>query len=215
MLHFIGGKSRSLINLTGDVTFDNIEKYINVTFTLKVYGECINEGKVEIVGYEDGSFRPNAPITRAEFAAIAVRFFEEDSAIYEEGTFSDIAGSEWFADAVQAAKDHGIIGGYPDGSFQPNEFISRAEACSIVNRTLDRIPHEDHLLPVAEMNNWPDNLEGAWYYADMQEATNGHEYEWITDDGKTVEDWTGELPEIDWAEVERELCELHGVPYKG
>ena len=168
-----------------------------------------------VVGYEDGSFRPNATITRAEFAAIAVRFFEEDSAIYEEGTFSDIAGSEWFADAVQAAKDHGIIGGYPDGSFQPNEFISRAEACSIVNRTLDRIPHEDHLLPVAEMNNWPDNLEGAWYYADMQEATNGHEYEWITDDGKTVEDWTGELPEIDWDEVERELCELHGVPYKG
>lgn len=168
-----------------------------------------------VVGYEDGSFRPNAPITRAEFAAIAVRFFEEDSAIYEEGTFSDIAGGEWFADAVQAAKEHGIIGGYPDGSFQPNKNISRAEACSIVNRTLDRIPHEDHLLPVAEMKNWPDNIKGAWYYADMQEATNGHEYEWITDNGKNVENWTGELPEIDWAEVERELCELHGVPYEG
>ena len=168
-----------------------------------------------ITGYEDGSFKPNAPITRAEFAAMAVRFFEEDSAIYEKGTFNDIAGSEWFADAVQAAKDHSIIGGYPDGSFQPNKNISRAEACSIINRTLDRIPDEDHLLPVNDMRNWPDNLAGAWYYADMQEATNGHEYEWITDDGKTVENWTGELPEIDWDEVERELCEAHGVPYEG
>lgn len=163
-----------------------------------------------VTGYEDGSFKPNAPITRAEFAAMAVRFFEEDSAIYEEGTFNDIAGSEWFADAVQAAKDHGIIGGYPDGSFQPNKNISRAEACSIVNRTLDRIPDEDHLLPVDDMRNWPDNLAGAWYYADMQEATNGHEYEWITDNGKTVENWTGDREEIDWAKVEEELEAMHG-----
>lgn len=197
-------------NWTQDNSFTDVDKddwFNTPVSTLSAMGI--------ISGYEDGSFRPNAPITRAEFAAIAVRFFEEDSAIYEEGTFSDIAGGEWFADAVQAAKEHGIIGGYPDGSFQPNKNISRAEACSIVNRTLDRIPHEDHLLPVAEMKNWPDNIKGAWYYADMQEATNGHEYEWITDNGKNVENWTGELPEIDWAEVERELCELHGVPYEG
>ncbi len=163
-----------------------------------------------ITGYEDGSFKPNAPITRAEFAAMAVRFFEEDSAIYEEGTFNDIAGSEWFADAVQAAKDHSIIGGYPDGSFQPNKNISRAEACSIINRTLDRIPDADHLLPEDLMKNWPDNNPGDWYYADMQEATNGHEYEWITDDGKTVENWTGDREEIDWAKVEEELEAMHG-----
>ena len=163
-----------------------------------------------VTGYEDGSFKPNAPITRAEFAAMAVRFFEEDSAIYEEGTFNDIAGSEWFADAVQAAKDHSIIGGYPDGSFQPNKNISRAEACSIINRTLDRIPDADHLLPVDGMKNWPDNNPGDWYYADMQEATNGHEYEWITDDGKTVENWTNDREEIDWAKVEEELEAMHG-----
>ncbi len=163
-----------------------------------------------ITGYEDGSFKPNAPITRAEFAAMAVRFFEEDSAIYEKGTFNDIAGSEWFADAVQAAKDHSIIGGYPDGSFQPNKNISRAEACSIINRTLDRIPDADHLLPEDLMKNWPDNNPGDWYYADMQEATNGHEYEWITDDGKTVENWTGDREEIDWAKVEEELEAMHG-----
>lgn len=197
-------------NWTQDNSFTDVDKddwFNTPVSTLSAMGI--------ISGYEDGSFQPNAPITRAEFAAIAVRFFEEDSAIYEEGTFNDIVGGEWFADAVQAAKDHGIIGGYPDGSFQPNKNISRAEACSIINRTLDRIPDEDHLLPVNDMRNWPDNLAGAWYYADMQEATNGHEYEWITDNGKTVENWTGELPEIDWDEVERELCEAHGVPYEG
>ena len=195
-------------NWTQDNSFTDVDKddwFNTPVSTLSAMGI--------ISGYEDGSFRPNAPITRAEFAAIAVRFFEEDSVIYEEGTFNDVVGGEWFANAVQAAKEHGIIGGYPDGSFQPNKSISRAEACSIVNRTLDRIPDEDHLLPVDDMRNWPDNLEGAWYYADMQEATNGHEYEWITDGDKTVEDWTGELPEIDWNEVERELCEAHGVPY--
>ncbi|MEE0511125.1 MAG: S-layer homology domain-containing protein [Peptococcaceae bacterium] len=197
-------------NWTQDNSFTDVDKddwFNTPVSTLSAMGI--------IRGYEDGSFQPNAPITRAEFAAIAVRFFEEDSSIYEEGTFNDVVGGEWFANAVQAAKEHGIIGGYPDGSFQPNKSITRAEACSIVNRTLGRIPDEEHLLPVEEMNNWPDNLEGAWYYADMQEATNGHEYEWITDDGKTVEDWTGELPEIDWDEVERELCEAHGVPYNG
>ncbi len=197
-------------NWTQDNNFSDVDKddwFNTPVSTLSAMGV--------ISGYEDGSFQPNAPITRAEFAAIAVRFFEEDSSIYEEGTFNDVVGGEWFANAVQAAKEHGIIGGYPDGSFQPNKSISRAEACSIVNRTLDRIPDEDHLLPVEEMNNWPDNLEGAWYYADMQEATNGHEYEWITDGDKTVEKWTGELPEIDWDEVERELCEAHGVSYNG
>lgn len=164
-----------------------------------------------LTGYEDGSFQPNAPITRAEFAAIAVRFYENDSVDYTDGTLSDITGSEWFADAVQAAKEQGIIGGYPDGSFQPNKAITRAEACSIVNRTLDRVPHEDYLLPDTIMRTWPDNQKGAWYYADIQEATNGHEYEWVTSDGTNHENWTGDRDEIDWDEVERELEALHGV----
>ena len=164
-----------------------------------------------LTGFEDGSFQPNAPITRAEFAAIAVRFYENDSVDYTDGTFSDITGSEWFADAVQAAKEQGIIGGYPDGSFQPNKAITRAEACSIVNRTLDRVPHEDYLLPDTIMRTWPDNQKGAWYYADIQEATNGHEYEWVTSDGTNHENWTGDRDEIDWDEVERELEALHGV----
>ena len=165
-------------------------------------------------GYEDGSFRPNAPITRAEFAAIAVRFFENDNVDYEEGLFTDIEGSEWFADAVAAAKEHGIIGGYPDGSFQPNKAITRAEACSIVNRTVDRIPDKDHLLPENEMRVWPDNADpDIWYYADMQEATSGHEYTWVNDDNDEplYEQWTGDLAEVDWVQVEIDQEEKHGL----
>ncbi|MEE0510352.1 MAG: InlB B-repeat-containing protein [Peptococcaceae bacterium] len=168
-----------------------------------------------IGGYEDGSFQPNAPITRAEFAAIAVRFFEEKSVDYEMGSFIDIQGDEWYADAIQAAKEHGIIGGYEDGSFQPNDVITRAEACSIVNRTLKRIPEKEHLLPESLMRVWPDNADvDAWFYEDMQEATSSHEYEWIVYQDETVENWTGDREEIDWDEVERELCALHGVPYE-
>ena len=148
-------------------------------------------------GYEDGTFRPNAPITRAEFAAIATRFFDETGATYEPGTFTDVTGSEWFAGAIMDAVNLGLIGGYEDGTVRPNNNITRAEACAIVNRTLGRVPDADHLLPEDEMKTWPDNPESAWFYADMQEATNGHEYEWITDDGNKVENWT-DLLDKDW-----------------
>ena len=165
-----------------------------------------------IEGYEDGSFRPDNPITRAEFAAIAGRFFTDNDAIYEPGTFSDIEGAEWFADAVQAAKDHDIIGGYPDGSFKPNNPITRAEACSIVNRTTKRVPDADHLLALDEMRNWPDNANtAAWYYADMQEATNGHYYDYVLDDNEEIvrEEWTSAREPIDWDQVEAELEASH------
>ena len=148
-------------------------------------------------GYEDGTFRPNAPITRAEFAAIATRFFEETGAEYEPGTFDDVTGDEWFADAIADAVELGLIGGYPDGTVRPNNNITRAEACAVVNRTLGRIPHVDHLLPADEMTTWPDNNPSDWFYADMQEATNGHEYEWTKEDGQKVEEWT-EILDKDW-----------------
>ena len=150
-----------------------------------------------VKGYEDGTFRPNAPITRAEFAAIATRFFEETGATYEPGTFTDVTGSEWFAGAIMDAVNLGLIGGYEDGTVRPNNNITRAEACAIVNRTLGRVPDADHLLPEDEMKTWPDNPESAWFYADMQEATNGHEYEWITEDGNKVENWT-DLLDKEW-----------------
>ena len=148
-------------------------------------------------GYEDGTFRPNAPITRAEFAAIATRFFEETGAEYEPGTFEDVTGDEWFANAIADAVELGLIGGYPDGTVRPNNNITRAEACAVVNRTLGRIPHVDHLLPADEMRTWPDNNPSDWFYADMQEATNGHEYEWTKEDGQKVEEWT-EILDKDW-----------------
>ena len=150
-----------------------------------------------VKGYEDGTFRPNAPISRAEFAAIATRFFDETGATYEPGTFTDVTGSEWFAGAIMDAVNLGLIGGYEDGTVRPNNNITRAEACAIVNRTLGRVPDADHLLPADEMKTWPDNPESAWFYADMQEATNGHEYEWITEDGNKIENWT-DLLDKDW-----------------
>ena len=150
-----------------------------------------------VKGYEDGTFRPNAPITRAEFAAIATRFFDETGATYEPGTFTDVTGSEWFAGAIMDAVNLGLIGGYEDGTVRPNNNITRAEACAIVNRTLGRVPDADHLLPEDEMKTWPDNPESAWFYADMQEATNGHEYEWITEAGNRVENWI-DLLDKEW-----------------
>lgn len=151
-----------------------------------------------IAGYEDGSFRPNAPITRAEFAAIATRFFAERGVTYNEGLFADITGDEWFADVVAAAADRGLLGGYPDGTVRPNATITRAESCAVVNRTLDRRPDAKHLLPAGEMRVWPDNPADGWYYADMQEATNGHEYRWLTIGKNKIEGWTAILPDNTW-----------------
>ena len=155
---------------------------------------------MEIVkGYEDGTFRPNAPITRAEFGAIATRFFAETGATYVPGTFSDVTGDEWYANAIQDAVNLGLIGGYEDGTVRPNNNITRAEACAIVNRTLGRVPDADHLLPDDVMKVWPDNNPTDWFYADMQEATNGHEYAWIEEDGHEIEEWTN-LLDKDWTD---------------
>ncbi len=151
-----------------------------------------------ISGYEDGTFQPNAAITRAEFAAIATRSFDDENVTYPDDLFSDITGSEWYANAIARAVAHDLVGGYPDGTMQPNATITRAESCAIVNRVLDRRPDANDLQPLDDMRNWPDNQPGAWYYADMQEATNGHDYEWIDQDGNRVEQWTEVLPGYNW-----------------
>lgn len=169
----------------------NADDWFNVTVS-----SLANMGAIS--GYEDGTFRPNEPITRAELAAMAERFYEAFDAEYEEGTFLDVDGDEWFADAIAAAKELGILGGYPDGTVRPNNNITRAETCAIVNRVLERRPHDEHLGDVEDMRTWPDNLPGAWYYADMQEATNGHYYEWIDIDGVDFEEWTEVDKDYDW-----------------
>lgn len=171
----------------------NADDWFNVTVS-----SLANMGAIS--GYEDGTFRPNEPITRAELAAMAVRFYDAFEAEYEEGTFLDVDGDEWYADAIAAAEELGILGGYPDGTVRPNNNITRAESCAIVNRTLGRVPDADHLLPDDVMKTWPDNPESAWFYADMQEATNGHEYEWITEDGNKVEEWLSIMLDNDWTD---------------
>ena len=161
-----------------------------------------------ITGYEDGTFRPNASISRAEFVTIATRFF--DYAAEYEGAFSDVSYLSWYADFVQAAVDMGLVNGYENGTFRPNASITRAEAVAIVNRVLLRRPDADHLLPWSVMNTFSDNvLESAWYYEDIQEATNSHDYEWLK---SGVEDWTEKLPERDWAALEREWSKAYDAP---
>ena len=149
-------------------------------------------------GYEDGTFRPDAGITRAEFAKISVSFFEyEDAAA--ENIFTDVAEGSWCESFIAAAAQLGLIEGYEDGSFRPDTGITRAEACTIINRTLRRAPDKDHLLPESEMRVWPDNPEEAWFYAQVQEATNSHEYRWLG----SIEQWTGKMADRDWTQLEK------------
>ena len=158
-------------------------------------------------GYEDGSFRPNASITRAEFTKIAVSFFKHVGGA-SANPFSDVPDSAWYAEFVKAAAELGLIDGYEDGTFRPNAPITRAEACTIVNRTLGRAPDKDNLLPEHEMLTWPDNSRDAWYYAQIQEATNSHDYQWLG----AIELWTAKLAERDWDALEKEWSNAYSAP---
>ena len=167
-----------------------------------------------ICGYPDGTFRPDAPITRAELTKIAAGFFSDPrvAATYD-GRFSDVHGAEWYISCLMTALEEGLIEGYPDGSFRPNRPITRAETCTIVNRTLGRKPEKDHLLPESDMINWPDNINrNIWYYAQMQEATNSHDYRWISIGSEACEQWTAKLIERDWAALERTWSHANSAP---
>ena len=147
-------------------------------------------------GYSDGTFRPNAPITRAEFAKIAVSFAQTNgSAVYSY--FTDVKTTDWFAPYVTTAKDSGLIEGYSDGSFKPENRITRAEACAIVNRVLGRKPSKNHM-KISGRIDWPDCTTADWFYEAIMEATNSHTYQM----GKRVETWIGKLPQRDWAALE-------------
>ena len=159
-----------------------------------------------INGYPDGTFRPNASITRAEFAKIAVSFFKDHVRETMGDKFSDISG-KWYTEYINLAAELAIVNGYPDGTFRPDNSINRAEAMTIVNNTLRRSPHKDHLLPEDDMITWPDNPKSAWYYAAVQEATNSHEYQRASMDD--TEQWTKELPVRDWAALERAWSEAN------
>ena len=163
-------------------------------------------------GYEDGTFQPNAPITRAEFTKLAVSFFDYADKTYQDSGFTDVEPGMWYTDFVNAAVELGLIEGYEDHTFRPQGNITRAEACTLVNRTLGRKPHEDHLLPRREMNTWSDNHPAAWYYEAIQEATNSHDYRTITDGGERAEHWTKKLEDRDWAALERAWSNAGDAP---
>ena len=150
-----------------------------------------------VKGDSNGKFNPNAPITRAEFAAIAARF--DDKANTTAVDFSDIA-SHWAKDEISAAANNGWINGYTDGTFRPNNKITRAEAMTLVNRVLKRLPETAEDLH-NDMIKWSDNSDtSAWYYLAVQEATNSHYYDLKEN---KHEKWSKLRETRDWTELEK------------
>lgn len=154
-------------------------------------------------GYEDGTFHPNAPVTRAEFAAIAARF--SDGAADDYATFSDVPNDYWASKEIAKAAKLGWIKGYKDGTFRPTNNITRAEVMTLVNRVLERGVDEEGL--TEDAIQWADNLDkSAWYYYDVQEATNSHEYartdREIKDQTYCYEEWIKLKENRNWAELE-------------
>ena len=152
-----------------------------------------------VKGHNDGTFAPNAPITRAEFAAIAARFDDKNTDMSSK--FTDIA-SHWAKNEIGIAANKGWINGYPDDTFRPNQYITRAEAMTLVNRVLNRLPENSSDL-LDSMIKWPDNSDAsAWYYLAVQEATNSHAYSDKSKDDK-YEKWTTIRDARDWTELEK------------
>lgn len=144
-----------------------------------------------VKGRNAEAFDPDAPITRAEFATICARF--DKTQISTNSNFTDISG-HWAEKYIERAATLGWIAGYSDGTFRPSNYITRAEAMTMINRVLCRVPEtESDLLP--GMITWPDNQPGTWYYLAVQEATNSHDY-----DRKDAihEKWTALTEAPDW-----------------
>ena len=188
--------------LTDDVRDENLTKtnrYSDVAAT-SWYNTAVStlSSMGIITGYPDGTFRPNAAITRAEFAAIAARF--DNDGDKTAAKFSDIA-THWAKDEISIAYNNGWITGYPDGTFGPQRDITRAETMTLVNRVLNRQPEtEDDLLP--NMTVWTDNANPkAWYYLAVQEATNSHYYEFKMN--SQYEKWTELRETRDWKAPEQ------------
>ena len=174
----------------GNLTAEN-------TFTDVTDGQWHNKAistmaKLGVVkGRNAEAFDPDAPITRAEFATICARF--DKTQISTSSNFTDISGHS-AEKYIERAATLGWIAGYSDGTFRPSNYITRAEAMTMINRVLCRVPEtESDLLP--GMITWPDNQPGTWYYLAVQEATNSHDY-----DRKDAihEKWTALTEAPDW-----------------
>ena len=148
-----------------------------------------------VQGRSTTTFDPKAPITRAQFAAICARFDTGKSSV--EQTFSDIQG-HWAEKYIERAAELGWIKGFEDGTFRPDAYITRAQAMTMINRVLNRIPEdESDLLP--GMNVWPDCNPGDWFYLTVQEATNSHDFE---HKAGSYETWTRLTKDPDWTRYE-------------
>ena len=180
--------------------------YNNAVSTLEKLG--VVEGK------DDGLFHPDDPITRAEMATMMVRLYDYDVDTGGFHTkFDDVDPAAWYARYVAAAEELALFLG--DGStshFYPDRSLTRAEAMTVYNRLLGRKPHKDGLLPEEQMILWPDNMDAtAWYYADVQEATNSHTcvIDGLAVGGERFERWLSPLPVRDWAALEQAWSEAH------
>ena len=148
-----------------------------------------------VQGRSTTTFDPKAPITRAQFAAICARFDTGKS--NGEQTFSDIQG-HWAEKYIQRAAELGWIKGFEDGTFRPDAYITRAQAVTMINRMLNRVPEDpSDLLP--GMNVWPDCSPSDWFYLAIQEATNSHDYR---HKAGSYETWTGLNADPDWTRYE-------------
>lgn len=157
---------------TQNLTKDNA--YSDVSDTAWYSTAVSTLSKMDVIsGYPDGTFRPNAPITRAEFAAMIARF--DETAEAGDTPFTDISTS-WAKDEIGKAYGSSWIGGYEDNTFRPAANLTRAETATLLNRVLHRLPEAESDL-LANQIVWPDNLETFWGYLAIQEATNSHEYE--------------------------------------
>ena len=148
-----------------------------------------------VQGRSSTTFDPQAPITRAEFAAICARFDTGTSSGTQ--TFSDISG-HWAEKYIQRAAELGWIKGYADGTFRPDTYITRAEAMTMINRVLNRIPEETSDL-LSNMNVWPDCNPSDWFYLAVQEATNSHDFKHKAGNYET---WTGMNVDPNWTRYE-------------
>lgn len=156
-----------------------------------------------IFGDENG-FRPDDPITRAEMAAMVSRFFNYSTDTAFGGRYSDVNENDWFAGFVHMVSRIGIMQGDGIDTFSPNDYLTRAQAMAVMNRLLGRKLNKRGFLE--GMLTWADNAdENAWYYADVQEATNSHNCEEVTENGVTYERWTELTENREWTAFE------HGI----
>ena len=144
-----------------------------------------------VKGRRADNFDPDASITRAEFAAICARF--NTKPVENSGSFSDISG-HWAENEIERAAAFGWISGYPDGTFHPDARITRAEAMTMINRVLCRMPQSESDL-LDSMVTWPDNKPSDWHYLAVQEATNSHDFD---RKGEVGESWTKLTSVPDW-----------------